>query len=190
MIFRDRLETYSSAPTTSSQTRYFRSPRGKQSQQVQLQSTRGVNPANPYFDANAFTIPFLNPGQSGVPQCGPAVDPNTGAPYGQTICDNLETGYGNTGRNIFRGPFQSRFDFSVFKDFKLSERFKLRYDAQFFNLFNHPSFDAPNNNVSLNNCFSPIPCYQNPPAASQGIGLIQNTIGSPRFIQMALHLTF
>ncbi|MHB8753872.1 MAG: outer membrane beta-barrel protein [Candidatus Acidiferrales bacterium] len=163
---------------------------GKTVSQVQLQSTRGVNPANPYFDATAFTIPFLNPGQSGVPLCGPAVNPNTGAPDGQTICDNLETGYGNTGRNIFRGPFQSRFDLSVFKDFKLSERFKLRYDAQFFNLFNHPSFDAPNNNVQLNNCFNPQPCYQNPPASSQGIGLIQGTLGSSRFIQMALHLTF
>ncbi|HET6200429.1 MAG TPA: TonB-dependent receptor [Candidatus Acidoferrales bacterium] len=163
---------------------------GKTVSQVQLQSTHGVNPANPYFDATAFTIPLLNPGQSGVPQCGPAVNPNTGAPDGQTVCDNLETGFGNTGRNIFRGPFQSRFDFSVFKNFKLTERFHLRYDAQFFNLFNHPSFDAPSNNVSLNNCFSPMPCYQNPPASSQGIGLIQGTLGSPRFIQMALHLTF
>ena len=163
---------------------------GKTVKQVQLQSTTGVNAGNPYFDATAFTIPFLAPGQSGVPSCGPAVNPFTGAPDGQNVCDNLETAYGNTGRNVFRGPFQSRFDFNVFKNFKLTERFRLRYDAQFFNIFNHPSFDAPNNNVSLNNCFSPIPCYQNPPAASQGIGLIEGTIGSSRFIQMALHLTF
>lgn len=162
---------------------------GKTVKQVQLQTTTGVNAANPYFDATAFTIPFLAPGQSGVPPCGPGVD-FTGAPDGQVVCDNLETSYGNTGRNVFRGPFQTRFDFNVFKNFKLTERFRLRYDAQFFNVFNHPSFDDPNNNVSLNNCFSPNPCYQNPPAASQGIGLIQGTIGSSRFIQMALHLTF
>jgi len=102
----------------------------------------------------------------------------------------LETGFGNTGRNIFRGPFQARFDFAVSKDFKINERFSLKYDAQFFNLFNHPSFDAPNNNVTLDPCFSPTPCYTNPPPAAQGIGLIQNTLGSPRFIQMALHLNF
>ena len=158
---------------------------GKTVSQVQLQGTTGVNAANPYFDPNAFTIPFLNPGQSGVPPCGPTVGGTS-----TNFCDTTETGFGTTGRNIFRGPFQAQFNFRVFKDFKLSERFTLRYDAEFFNLFNHPSFDAPNNNVSLNNCFSPQPCYQNPPASNQGIGLIQGTIGSPRFIQMALHLTF
>lgn len=165
---------------------------GKTVKQVQLQSTTGVNPAKPYFDATAFTIPLLPPGATNndpVPPCGPEVDP-TGAANGQTICDAVENGFGNTGRNIFRGPFQSRFDFGVFKNFKINERFSLRYDAQFFNLFNHPSFDAPSNNVTLDPCFSPAPCYVNPPPAAQGIGLIQGTLGSPRFIQMALHLMF
>jgi len=165
---------------------------GKTVSQVQLQSTTGVNPAKPYFDATSFSIPFLPVGTTPndpVPPCGPEVDPS-GAPNGQTLCDALETGFGNTGRNIFRGPFQARFDFAVSKDFKINERFSLKYDAQFFNLFNHPSFDAPNNNVTLDPCFSPTPCYTNPPPAAQGIGLIQNTLGSPRFIQMALHLNF
>ncbi|MGH9710631.1 MAG: hypothetical protein ACRD37_08795, partial [Candidatus Acidiferrales bacterium] len=82
--------------------------------------------------------------------------------------------------------------------------FSLKYDAQFFNLFNHPSFDTPNNNVSFNSAFC------NPPASSFGacpsnggsgpfqfatvpsgrLGIITHTLGSPRFIQMALHLTF
>jgi hypothetical protein len=161
---------------------------GKTVSQVQLQSTTGVNPAKPYFDPTAFTIPLLPPGTTNtdpVPPCGPTVG-GTSANF----CDTVENGFGNTGRNVFRGPFQARFDFGVFKNFKINERFSLRYDAQFFNLFNHPSFDAPNNNVTLNPCFSPQPCYVNPPPASQGIGLIQGTLGSPRFIQMALHLTF
>lgn len=161
---------------------------GKSVKQVQLQSTTGVNPAKPYFDATAFTIPLLPPGTSSndpVPPCGPSVG-GTSANF----CDTVENGFGNSGRNIFRGPFQSRFDFGVFKNFKINERFSLKYDAQFFNLFNHPSFDAPNNNVTLDPCFSPQPCYVNPPPAAQGIGLIQGTLGSPRFIQMALHLLF
>jgi len=156
---------------------------GKTVSQVQLQGTTGVNAGKPYFDASAFAIPLLSPGQSGVPPCGLTT-------AGTTTCDNYETGFGTTGRNVFRGPFQTRFDFSVVKNFKINERFNLRYDAQFFNIFNHPSFDAPNNDVTLNNCFNPQPCYVNPPPSSQGIGLIQHTIGSPRFIQMALHLTF
>ena len=164
-----------------------------------LQGTLGVNPGEPVLDINAFGVPLLQPGQSGVPPC----DPTTGA------CDIYETGFGGTGRNIFRGPFQSRVDMTVFKNFKLTERFRLRFDMQAFNLFNHPSFDTPNNDVRFNPFFGNPPDYvgtSHNPCFTQttGIGLqgayscpptgqlgtIQHTIGSPRFLQMALHLTF
>ncbi len=166
---------------------------GATSTNVQLQGTLGVNPANPVLNSAAFGVPLLAPGQSGVPPC----DPVTGA------CDYYETGYGSTGRNIFRGPFQTRFDVGITKETKISERFSLKYDCQFFNLFNHPSFDTPNNNVLFNPFFSnppiynfgsPTPCvpatgaYACPPGGQ--LGQIQHTIGSPRFIQMALHLQF
>jgi hypothetical protein len=159
-------------------------------QQAQLQSTTGANPGQSYFNPNAFTIPILAPGQSGVPPCGPTVGGTS-----TNFCDMVETGYGTSGngRNIFRGPFQSRFDFDVFKNIKLTERYSLRYDAQFFNLFNTPSFDAPYNDVSINNCYNPQPCYQDPKklsVTSPGIGMIQNPLGGPRFIQMSLHLIF
>jgi hypothetical protein len=164
-----------------------------------LQGTLGVNPGEPVLDINAFGVPLLQPGQSGVPPC----DPTTGA------CDIYETGFGGTGRNIFRGPFQSRVDMTVFKNFKLTERFRFRFDMQAFNLFNHPSFDTPNNDVRFNPFFgnppdyvgtSHNPCftqttgiglqgaYSCPPTGQ--LGVIQHTIGSPRFLQMALHLTF
>ena len=105
----------------------------------------------------------------------------------------------------------------MFKTFKINERFSLKYDAQFFNVFNHPSFDVPSNSVQFVTHFrdppiygpldpsmgEPAPCvplpvgpntppgsgaFQCPPALK--LGVIQHTIGSPRFIQMALHLTF
>ncbi|MGH9724793.1 MAG: hypothetical protein ACRD41_06990, partial [Candidatus Acidiferrales bacterium] len=101
-----------------------------------LQGTTGINASNPVLNANAFgPVPPFAPGANGVPPC----DPNTGA------CDFYEAGYASGGRNIFRGPFQNRFDFGLFKTFKINERFGLRYDCQFFNIFNHPSFDTPNN---------------------------------------------
>ncbi len=170
-----------------------------------LQGTTGVNANKPVLNAAAFGVPRpFAPGQGGVPPC----DATTGA------CDYFETPYANGGRNIFRGPFQNRFDFGVFKNFKLTERFDLRYDAQFFNIFNHPSFDVPNNSVQFVTNFENPPIYG--PASSgssacvplpvgpnttagQGaflcppkghLGVIQHTIGSPRFIQMSLHLTF
>jgi len=150
----------------------------------------GKNPPTPpaFVNPNDFSIPFLQPGQMGVPPCQIVT--------GVQVCDNLETGFGNNGRNIFRSPFQARFDFSIFKNFKLSERFRLKFEADAFNLFNHPSFDAPNTDFQLNGCFNPVPCYTtkpfNPPNSfnSRNFGVINETIGSPRFLQLQLHLTF
>lgn len=177
-----------------------------QSVQQNFSSCQGASGGTGFQLLNgcAFGV-FVNaPGTNGVPPCGPTT-------HGGTACDFSETGFTGAARNAFRGPFQSRFDFGVIKTFKLNERFNLRFDAQFFNLFNHPSFDAPNNNISLNPCFGPnlqtsipngctwqgtVPAV--PPAtqpfsdgtAPFGAGFVQGTIGSPRLIQFALHLTF
>ncbi len=163
---------------------------GSTSTRAVLQGTLGVDPSKPVLNPAAFGIPLLTP------------DPATnGIPMG----DNLETGFGPASRNIFRGPFQSRVDMSIFKNFKISERFRLKFDAQAFNIFNHPSFDTPNNNVEFNPFFADPPQYFPPFTAPQGnctanngylcppngeLGRIQHTIGSPRFLQMALHLSF
>jgi hypothetical protein len=137
----------------------------------------------PFLDPNAFVIPQLQPGQDGVPPCGPTTDG-----FNQNFCDTVENTFSTGGRNTFRGPFQARVDLSVMKNTKLSERFNLKYSADFFNIFNHASFDTPNNNVTFNPCFNPDPCYTFPPSGS--LGVIQHTLGAPRFIQMSLHLEF
>ncbi len=41
------------------------------------------------------------------------------------------------------GPGFHRLDFSVFKDFKFSERYRLQFRTEIFNIFNHPNFNAP-----------------------------------------------
>ncbi len=145
----------------------------------------------PYVNPNSFYIPFITPGQDGVPL------PNSLTTAGTTATDNLETGYGPNGRNIFRAPFQTRFDFSVFKTFKFSERFNLKLQADAFNLFNQPSFDAPYNSFALNGCFSPFPCFPNPQQIltpsnpnTSNYGVIQQTVGSNRFLQLSMHLMF
>ena len=63
----------------------------------------------PYINPNDFSIPFLSPGQSGVPPCGLTT-------AGTTACDTQETGYGSNGRNLFRAPFQTRFDLSIVQE--------------------------------------------------------------------------
>ncbi len=184
-------------------------PGGNVSSVLLQKGTMGLDAGKPVLNGGAFGININPPGTNGVPPCGPT----TG---GGTACDYSETGYSNAGRNLFRGPFQTRFDFDLFKNFKLSERLALRYDAQFFNLFNNASFDAPYNDFSLDPCFGPnlqtvggqqqfgyygcqwlgtVPAvngvgpFGNGQAPGSG-GYITNTLGSPRFIQMALHLTF
>jgi hypothetical protein len=149
---------------------------------AQLQGTTGVNAGKPFLDKAAFSYPTLQPGQDGVPPCDVNAD-------GTQLCDTYETTFGNGGRNIFRGPFQTRFDTSIFKEVSITERVKFRYSADFFNLFNHPSFDTPNNDLSFYGYTSSgPPRIFNPPRGS--LGKIQHTIGSPRFLQMSLRLTF
>ncbi|MGB6846361.1 MAG: TonB-dependent receptor [Candidatus Acidiferrales bacterium] len=179
---------------------------GSTASNPKLQGTTGINANKPVLNVAAFGIPApYAPGTNGVPPC----DPTSG------VCDNYETGYAVGGRNIFRGQFQSRFDFGVFKNFQVTERLAARLDVQAFNIFNHPSFDIPNNNVSFN------PDYDNPPLygaqatpvfpskdvdsgytacvpatnayacpPSGHLGVIQHTVGSPRFLQLAVHFTF
>jgi hypothetical protein len=50
---------------------------------------------------------------------------------------------GNSGRNILRGPAAYNTDFSLFKNFKVSERQTLQFRAETFNLFNTPEFSQP-----------------------------------------------
>ena len=152
----------------------------------------------PYINPDVFTVPLLSPGQDGVPPCGMSTGDSVNPP--QPVCDTVETGYGNNGRNIFRAPFQARFDFSVVKNFKVKEGVLLKFEADAFNIFNHPSFDAPNTNFELDPCFNPNPCYITPtptnptPIISSGnsnnFGVIGQTVGSNRFLQLSLHLVF
>jgi hypothetical protein len=148
----------------------------------------GARANGAYVNPDDFSEPTIAPGTSGVPPCED--DVKTG---GLNVCDMFETGFGSTGRNVFRAPFQTRFDFSVFKTFKINDRFNLKFEADAFNLFNHPNLDTPDTDFELNECFNPVPCYDLQPTASgnpDGFGVISGTVGSPRFMQFQLHLTF
>jgi hypothetical protein len=60
------------------------------------------------------------------------------------------TPFGNVGRNTFRGDRNENVDLSLFKTFRITERFKLRYTLQLSNAFNHPFFGIPNS-INLDN---------------------------------------
>ncbi|HUL14549.1 MAG TPA: TonB-dependent receptor, partial [Terriglobales bacterium] len=58
----------------------------------------------------------------------------------QTPCSGCD---GNLGRNTFVGPGLVNFDQSLFKNFRLTERFNLQFRSEFFNIFNHANFLLP-----------------------------------------------
>ncbi len=69
-------------------------------------------------------------------------NPDTGLPAG---CVPL-TGLGLLGGapTQVRGPGITRLDYSFFKDFQISERFRMQFRSEFFNILNHPTFMPPN----------------------------------------------
>jgi hypothetical protein len=52
--------------------------------------------------------------------------------------------YGNVGRNVLTGPGLTTVDFSVIKDIAVTERAKLQFRSEFFNVLNHTNFATPN----------------------------------------------
>jgi len=53
--------------------------------------------------------------------------------------------FGNAGRNIVDGPGYQNVNVSLVKNTALSEKFNLQFRTEFFNLFNHPNFNLPDN---------------------------------------------
>ncbi len=52
--------------------------------------------------------------------------------------------YGNSPRNFLRGPGLVNFDWSLFKNFAITESFKIQFRRETFNTLNHPNFANPN----------------------------------------------
>jgi hypothetical protein len=56
--------------------------------------------------------------------------------------------FGSTGRNVLRGPGVINNDLSLFRDFPITERLKMTFKAEAFNITNTPHFAAPDANVN------------------------------------------
>ena len=97
--------------------------------------------------------------------------------------DGVATGYGNSGIGVIRGPHQLNFDASLNKDFKLTERQRLQFRVDSFNLFNHAQFAFANQTISNGNfnfVSSPV----------NNFGVVTKTSVAPRLIQLALRYQF
>ena len=121
------------------------------------------------------------------------MDPSTGACNGGDSPQNCQ--FGNLGRNALRGPDFFWSDFYLTKWFPLTEHVKLRFDAQFFNVFNHPNFGLPSmvlagipGKPSTQTGFGALTYTTSPPTGLLGVGLGGDS--TPRMIAFQLRLEF
>lgn len=86
------------------------------------------------------------------------------------------------------GPGFHRFDLSLFKSFQFTERYSMQFRSEFFNILNHPNFNAPG--FGGNGVIS-VPGSLNFNNSSFGqIGSTRDAPYDPRQIQFALKLYF
>ena len=101
------------------------------------------------------------------------------------------TGYqalGATSATTYGPPFK-RFDFSLFKNFQFTERTSLQFRSEFFNILNHPNFNAPgfggNGVIAIGNSLN-----FNDTSNFGRIGSTRDAPNDPRQIQFALKLYY
>ena len=115
----------------------------------------------------------------GDPRATPCV-PNT---FFNTCAftDPASGSFGNVSRNSVQGPGYQIWDFSLFKNFPITERVKLEFRAEFFNVFNHPNLQfaksGPQNSINTTTFGTPE------------FGFL-TAARDPRQVQLALKLSF
>jgi hypothetical protein len=86
--------------------------------------------------------------------------------------------FGNSGRNIIKGPGLVDLDASLIKRFSILEKVNSEFRVETFNLFNHPNFNLPGTTIG-----------------TSSVGIISNTVplgsaGYSREIQLGMKVTF
>jgi hypothetical protein len=122
-------------------------------------------PPGYYFNPLAFSPAMVQRGQPIPSAHDPTAVVDPAAEAGSDI--------GDVGRNVLRGPGQSNLDLSVGKRFPLTETRALEFNADFFNLLNHPNRDNPVSDIS-----------------TPDFGKVLSFSSSPRIVQFALKFIF
>jgi hypothetical protein len=95
--------------------------------------------ATQWWDPNVYSCPGFAPG--------------TGLSNNTLDCSSLPNGgvvgrFGNAGVGSLVGPGTINLSLGLAKDFRLTERFKLKFESSFTNIPNHPNWDDPRNNLT------------------------------------------
>jgi hypothetical protein len=128
-----------------------------------------VSPADGYLKVDPTLWGSLN-GNNTVRQTGIPCVANGGA-----WCNN-----GEMERNTLVGPGFFNFDMGFSKGFKITESTNLRFEGNFFNIFNHPNFLPPSANLNSGSFGSSQDTFNNQVGQS----------GGARVTQLALRFDF
>jgi Carboxypeptidase regulatory-like domain len=134
-------------------------------------------PGNRYFDATKW-VPYDPQGLTDSQ--GNAIGSCPSSVNGGYWCN------APIGRGALRGPGFVNVDFDISKKFKINERAAVTFQANFFNLFNHPNWNNPDVNYNDIN-------YSDPNGASSLFGKSLSTLGDDgghRITQLALRIDF
>jgi hypothetical protein len=99
---------------------------------------------------------------------------------------------GDFGRNVLRGFGAWQADLGLQRQFYLTEKLRLRFRSEFFNIFNHPNFGGPTNIVRFplfGRSTQMLASSLGAGGANGGFNALYQ-IGGPRSIQLALKLLF
>jgi hypothetical protein len=103
--------------------------------------------------------------------------------------NQLGTGIVNQRRNQFTGPRYFDTDLTIMKYTQVPrfETMRIGIGAQFFNLFNHPNFQPPINDIN-SGAFGQVQGTVNPPTSI--LGSFLGGDASPRLVQLAVKINF
>ena len=92
--------------------------------------------------------------------------------------------FGNTPRDVARGPGAWQMDLGIDKRISLSEQAWLEFRTELFNIFNHPQYGLPQGTFGLPG-FGTITQTVNTTTPASPVGA-----GTPREIQFAMKVAF
>ena len=166
-------------------------------------SIRSGLPINPTNGANSDTANTGNT-TSNVQRVNYLFSPEKGAPHKRSEWFNpaafalpANGTFGNASINSLRGPGYWNDDLSLFRDIPITEKYRLQFRAEAFDVFNHPNLGQPDNGsgngynlgYAGSNIKNGVTTYPN------GFNIITNTVpstgpGAGRALQLALKLLF
>ena len=135
-----------------------------------------------WFDPNAFRV---------VTCQQPGANTTDGAALNQYLTQFCH--FGSAGQGIIEGPGFKNVDFSVMKKIAFTERVRLQFRAEIFNIFNTPQFGVPNSALNGATAFLPSTAngaFPTQITASRGPGAITSLVAPMRQMQFGLKLLF